>query len=1074
VTAVENRTAGDSPGSQSISQAEDPLAPPEAAASPAPARWADAGRFSRLGDFVVGRPLLIIGFWVVAAVLSMLTLPSLASIGNTNPPAGLPSDAPSRVTAQAMAKAFGESASQNLLLVVLTDNNGLNPGDEAAYRRVVDTLREDKDNVVALQDFVATPGMRGLMTSADDKAWIVPVSLAGDLGTPRADGAYKQVVPAVKAALKKGGADTSLAVDFAGPAATAAGLSTVSGPELPLIAIMTAVAVLAVLLIIYRNVVIALLSLATIGVAVVVAQRTAAVLALLGLAVSNWTTVLITAVLLGAGTGYAVLLISRYHEFVRAGSPSDDAVRRALATTGKVLAASAGALGGMFLAMSFARLGVFSTAGPALAATVAVGFLAAVTLLPALLCLAGNSGLVAPGRDLTARLWRRWAIYVVRRPVRHLALSAIVLTALAACTAFMRLDHDDRNMLPAAFESSRGYAAMDEHFPANSTIPQYLLVQSPHDLRTPQSLADLELMVQRVSQVRDVSAVRGLTRPTGQPIEQAKVSYQAGQVGTELSGAASHIANDDGHLNALTQGSRVLADTLASLSVAADQNLGVVKSLVDAAADLMQQLDAQKTLELIDSGLSVAKNLHLIGAMMGVSLDDQQNFFDVVGPVVDGLNASPVCNLNASCAATRGYLQHLVQARDDGTFDAFKDLGHKLQTVQGDSNIGDAVHNLRAFLRSAINALNSMGIHGTSTLRKQIDDWLVGAHGLAQGSRQLAGEVQALVDQTRQMGAGLNQAGAILSRIKNSAAQSSMAGFFIPQQALASPDFKNIAAMTVSQDGHVVRYLVQSKLNPSGTEALNQVDAIQNAARSAQPNTSLSDATISLSGIPVANRDLRTYADHDFRYMGIVTIVVVLAVLMLLLRAVVAPLYLLGSAIVAYLAALGTGGVVFQVLLHQPISWSVPGTAFLVLVAVGSMHNLLLMSRVRDESPNAIRLGVIRAGTATGEAITGAGIAFAVTMLALSLSSMTAVAQLGFIVGVGLLLNTLVLRTVTLPAVVVLTRNVGWWPSGAVATVRRKRARREAVTVAVYRGDLWSSRQIRPVFSRWSRRTSYL
>jgi len=1055
VTAVDTRAAGDPPQGPSVAHA--------------------AGR---LGEFVLRRPLLVIGLWIIAAVLSVLTLPSLAASGNANQSARLPSDAPSRVTAQAMAAAFGESASHNLLLVVLTDDNGLSPGDDAVYRRLVDRLRSDKDDVVSLQDFVATPGMRGLMTSADNKAWIVPISLAGEPGTPRAEQAYRHVVPAVKAALNEaldaGGASTSLTVDFAGPAATAAGLSTLSARELLTIAVITAVTVLAVLLIVYRNVVTALLPLATVGLSILVAHRIAGSLTFLGAAVSNWTTVLMTAVLLGASTGSAVLLIGRYHEFVRAGAASDDAVRRALAATGKLLVAWAVVLCAAFSAMKFARLGVFSTAGPALAVGVAVGFLAAITLLPATVCLAGRGGWVEPGRDLTARLWRRWAIDVVRRPVRHLAPGVVALTALVACTACLRLDHDDRNLLPAAVESSRGYAAMDQHFPVNSTIPQYLLVQSTHDLRTPQSLADLELMAQRVSQVRDVSAVRGLTRPAGQPIEQAKISYQAGQVGTELSGAASHIANDDGRLNSLSQGSRVLADTLANISVMADQNLGVVKALVDAAADLIQQLDAGKTLELIDTGLSVAKNLHLIGDMMGVKMSDQQGFFDVVGPVVDGLNASPVCDFNPSCAATRGYLQHLVAARDDGTFDAFNDLGHKLQAVQGDGQLGASVRSLRAFLQSAIQAVRSLGIRGTSNLRKQIDDWLVGARGLAQGSRQLAGEVQALVDQTKQMGAGLDQAGAILSGIKAAAAQPSMAGFFIPQQALDSPEFKNVAAMTVSQDGHAVRYLVQSALNPFSAEAMDQVDAIKNAARSAQPNTSLSDATISLSGLPVANRDLRAYSDSGTRYVGLVTILALLAVLVLVLRAVVAPLVLLGSAIVAYLAALGIGAIVFQQWLHQPLSWNVPGAAFLVLVTVGALHSLPLLSRVREQSPEAVRLGVIRAATTTGEAMTGAGVVFAVTMLGLSLSSMGAVGQLGFVVGVGLLIDSLVLRTIVVPSVAALARTANWWPSGAVDAVRRKRAWREAITVAVHRGDMWGSRQIRPVFSRWSRRTSYL
>lgn len=1038
-------------------------------------RWVNVVGFGRLGECVVRRPLLVIGLWIVAAAILMLTLPSLKEIGEKNQPAALPSNAPSQVAAQVMAKAFGESGSANLLLVLLTDDQGLNADDEATYRRLVDALRADIPDVVSVQDFVTTPDMRSMMTSADNKAWVVPVGLAGDLDTPQAASSYQQVVSVAKATLAeaadRAGSSSTLTINFAGPAATAGEMAALSEREVHVIGIVTAVTVLALLALLYRNLVTILLPLATIGISVVVAQRVVAGLAMLGMAVSNRTTLLMIAVLLGAGTGYAVFLIGRYHEFLRAGSSSDDAVRQAVATTGKILAAWAAMLGAAFLAMRFARLEVFSTVGPALAVTVTVGFLVAVTLLPALLCFAGRRDWVAPTRAFTAQFWRRLAVYVVRRPVHYLVPSVIIVTALAACTAFIRLDHDDRNMLPAASDSNRGYVAMDQHFPVNTAIPQYLLVQSSHDLRTTQSLGDLELMAQRVSQVRDIGAVRGLTRPSGQPIEQAKVSYQAGEVGTQLSGAASHIANNDGQLNAMSQGSRVLADALASISTTVDQSLGVVKTLVDAAADLAQQFDSQKTLALIDSALTLVKNLHLIGDMMGVSLGDQQGFFDVVGPVVDGLNASPVCDISASCAATREYLQHLVQARDEGAFDAFNDLGHKLQAIEGGGNLDDAVHNLQTFLHAAAQAVKSLGIQGSSALREQIDSWLVGARGLAQGSRQLAGQVQTLVDQTKKMGIGLDQAGTLLSLIKNDAAQPSMSGFYIPQQMLAAPNFKNIAAVTASQDGHTVRYLVQSKLNPFSAAAMSQVDEILDAARSAQPNTSLSDATISLSGIAVANQDMRSYYDDDVRYMGIVTIVVVLAVLMLLLRAVVAPLYLVGSTIVGALAALGVGVVVFQVLLHQPLLWTVPATAVLVLIAVGANDSLLLISRIRDQSPHAVRSGVIRTATSTGEVVSAASVIFAVSMFGLSFGSRNALAQVGFIVGVGLLLNTGLLRAITVPAVAALVANASWWPSGMMDAIRRRRAWRQAITAAVHRGELLRPQDIRPIFSRWSRAT---
>ena len=146
----------------------------------------------------------------------------------------------------------------------------------------------------------------------------------------------------------------------------------------------------------------------------------------------------------GAGTDYAVFLISRYHDYLRQGADFDDAVRRALISIGKVITASAATVGITFLGISFARMGVFSTAGVACAIGVGVAYLAAITLLPAILVLAGPRGWVKPRRELTTRFWRRSGIRIVRRPKAHLVGSLLVLVILASCATLVHYNYDDR------------------------------------------------------------------------------------------------------------------------------------------------------------------------------------------------------------------------------------------------------------------------------------------------------------------------------------------------------------------------------------------------------------------------------------------------------------------------------------------------------------------------------------------------------------------------------------------------------------------------------------------------------
>jgi RND superfamily putative drug exporter len=210
---------------------------------------------------------------------------------------------------------------------------------------------------------------------------------------------------------------------------------------------------------------------------------------------------------------------------------------------------------------------------------------------------------------------------------------------------------------------------------------------------------------------------------------------------------------------------------------------------------------------------------------------------------------------------------------------------------------------------------------------------------------------------------------------------------------------------------------------------MGQVQHVIAVARDAQPNTELADAKVSVTGFPALNNDLREYYNHDLRFIMIVTLAVVFLILAVLLRAVVAPLHLIVSVVISYLSALGIGVVAFQFIGGLQLSWSVPGMAFIVLVAVGADYNMLLISRVRDESPHDMRAGVIKTVGTTGGVITSAGLIFAASMFGLLFGNISGMVQAGFIIGVGLLVDTFLVRTVTVPALAVLIGRANWWPT---------------------------------------------
>ncbi|MDT5299312.1 MAG: putative drug exporter of the superfamily, partial [Mycobacterium sp.] len=701
--------------------------------------------FSVLGRFVVRAPWLMIAAWIVVVGVLAVAFPPLTKVVESQTVQVLPPK--DMAAAEQMAKDFGESA-QNVLIVVLTDDRGVQPADDDAYRKLAATLRGDTNDVTGVQDALTTPALRPMMVSADNKAFYMAVNLKAPAGDPESSQAYQRIAEIAK----RSTAGSPLTADVTGQAAMVGDLSIVSARDMHLIEIATALLVLTILLVIYRRPVTVLLPLITIGISVMSAQGVVSALAQLGLEVSPMTLALMTAMIVGAGTDYAVFLISRYHEYIRSGADSDLAVRQALSSIGKVIAASAATVVVTFLGMVFTRLPAFTTVGPALAVSIGIAFLAAVTLLPAILVLAGRRGWVTPRRGLTGRLWRRSAVQIVRRPKAHLVISLSVLIALAGCAAFLNPTFNDRLQLPQSAPSNVGFSAMESHFSTSTLLPQYIYVHSPRDLRTSRSLADLEQMAQRVAQLPNIAAVRGITRPTGQPLDQTKLSFQAGEVGTNLANVSTRITDRTSDLNALTGGADQLA---ASLAKVRDQIRSASGSMTELTTTLNQgQQQLATAAQLLDTIRGLANT-------NGSVLTLDTSVVDSAGPMIDALNNSPQCSADPACSAGRSHLEQLVQARNNGTLDAAQRAAAQ--------NVQSTVQRLSALLATTGGSLRAAGINSPAGVPQRIAQMQEGADALADGSQRLDQGVRALVDQTKQMGLGMNQAADLLLSMKRDA-----------------------------------------------------------------------------------------------------------------------------------------------------------------------------------------------------------------------------------------------------------------------------------------------------------------
>jgi RND superfamily putative drug exporter len=653
--------------------------------------------------------------------------------------------------------------------------------------------------------------------------------------------------------------------------------------------------------------------------------------------------------------------------------------------------------------------------------------------LPAILVLAGPRGWVKPRRELTARFWRRSGVRIVRRPVTHLVTSVVILAILASCAIFAKFNYDDRKVVAASAPSSIGYAALERHFPISQSIPEYVLIQSKQDLRTPQALADLEQLASRVAQLPNVSLVSGITRPLGQVPPEFRATYQAGLVGSRLADGSDQINQRTGDLNRLSSGANTVADSLSDVSAQVNRIVPTIQSLVNEVASMRTQYGGDKLVRDVDTAAKLVDSINDLGNSMGVNFTAAKNLFAWIGPVLPALQANPVCDADPSCSATRSQFEQLVAPQNRGKLDEINDLAHQFQGFGDKQTLTATVNKLNGALNNVAKAVNALGLNKPGGAKGGLNQLKQNADKLAGGSQQVAGGVDQLVNQIKVVASGLDEASAFLLTMKDNAADPAQAGFNIPEQVLNLPDFQKAAKAFISPDGHSVRYLVQTKLNPFSAEAMDQVNEISDIARGAQPNTTLSDATISMGGYPAALRDTRDYYENDIRYIIIATLIVVLLTLMVLLRAIIAPLYLVGSVVISYFAAIGIGVCVFQFLLGEQLHWSVPPLAFVVLVAVGADYNMLLVSRMREEAGHSMRYGIIRTLSKTGGVITAAGLIFAASMAGLLFSSIGIVIQGGFVIGVGILLDTFVVRTITVPAIATLLGRANWWPSRVYA-----------------------------------------
>ncbi len=726
-------------------------------------------------------------------------------------------------------------------------------------------------------------------------------------------------------------------------------------------------AIALMLLFVYRSFFTMLLVLVTVLIEMSAARGVVAFLGNIGvIGLSTYATNLLTLLVIAAGTDYAIFVVGRYQEARGAGEDRESAFYTMFHGTAHIVLGSGLTVAGAVACLGFTRLPYFQSLGIPAAIGILIALFAALTLGPAILTLGTRAGLFEPKRAMRTRGWRRIGTAIVRWPGPVLVVAcALALIGLLALPGY-KTSYDVRPYMPESAPANVGYTAAERHFSRARLEPELLMVKSDHDLRNPADMLILDRVAKAVFHVPGIAQVQTITRPLGTPIDHSSLAFQ-----------------------------------ISSGSAGQQENLQYQR---DRADDLQRQAgELAKTIDILKQQYVLQQQL------AGTTHAEAQSFHDTITTIQDLRNK--VANFDDFFRPIRAYFYWEKHCFDVPACVAIRSV---LDALDGIDQLTEKFENLTATL----DKLDALQPKLVALLPPQIASQEVN-HQLTLSSYATQSGINA------QQAAALDNATA-LGRAFDAAKNDD--SFYLPPEVFKNPDFERGLKLFLSPDGKAVRMIVTHEGDPSTTTGIDHIDPIANAAHEALKGTPMADAQIYLSGTAATYKDIQQGAKYDLLMVALAALSLILLIMMIITRSLVAALVIVGTVALSLGASFGLSVLVWQYMFGIQLYWVVLALAVILLLAVGSDYNLLLISRFKEEIHAGLKTGVIRAMAGTGSVVTSAGIVFAVTMCAFVFSGFQVLGQIGTTIGLGLLFDTLIVRSFMTPSVATLLGRWFWWP----------------------------------------------
>ncbi|KAA0093207.1 MMPL family transporter [Mycolicibacterium sp. P1-18] len=926
---------------------------------------------SKIAHFIRAFAPFIVLGWFALTVVSNVVVPPLETVGEAHTVSMNAKDAPSMMSMEEIGATFQEFSSDSNAMIILEGDKPLGADAHRYYDGLIKKLEADTAHVEHIQDFWGDPLTASGAQSNDGLSAYVQVYLHGNMGETLANDSVKSVQKIVADTPAPPGVKTYVT----GGAPLVSDQTEAGNTSILIVTIITLVVIALMLVLVYRSFVTMLLVLFMVFMELGAARGIVAVLGyyqIIGL--STFATSLLTLMVIAAGTDYAIFLIGRYQEARGAGEDREASYYSMFRGTAHVVLGSGLTIAGAMLCLSFTRLPYFQTLGVPCAVGTVVAVIAALTLGPAVVAIGSRfRSIFEPKRAIRSRGWRRLGTAIVRWPGPILAATiALALIGLLALPSY-RASYNDRKYLPTDMPANVGYQVADKHFNAARMNPELLMIKSDHDLRTSADFLVIDKIAKAIFHTPGISRVQTITRPDGKPIKHSTIPFQISMQGT-----ASKLNE------------KYQQDSFANML----QQANDMQTMIDTLTHMLALMD-----ELSANINEMAAKITDLAATVGELRDNIENFQDMFRPLKAYVYWEPHCYDIPLCVAGRGIFDAL-----DGTSSLTDQIGGLVTDTQ---KLAALTPQLAATLRPQLEQLRSV---------KQM---LLTTYQVQMGFQ----------DQQSAMSENATAMGDAFDAARNDDT------FYLPPEIFSNKDFKRGMKNFISPDGHAVRFIVSHEGDPATVEGIQHIDAIKQAAKEAVKGTPLEGSTIYLAGTAATYKDMRDGSFYDLLIAGISAVTLIFIIMLIITRALIAAAVIVGTVLLSLGASFGLSVLLWQHILGLELHWMVLAMSVILLLAVGSDYNLLLVSRMKEELHGGLKTGIIRSMAGTGSVVTSAGLVFAATMATFVFSDLVVMGQVGTTIALGLLFDTLIVRTFMTPAIAALMGKWFWWP-----TVVRSRA----------------------------------